>query len=245
LSIRTADGGFLVRRWRPAIQAFCSSFPRALSGNPATLLWFFCVLRTELPLVLRTSGSLSLACARESNQREHTSGAAPFALRAPGSRGHAGVRSMDIRVHSRTRAHPARDPTGDSVMPSPRLTGTRDQKTDQKPPPTKTAVAWARTMRAAPASPGPHYIAAAAVDKARRVGAMDRADSAIAHGCVISGTRPMARTLRAGARRAQCSGVCFFDDFLCTSEESYPLARRASGSLALKEKQKAKSLDSR
>ena len=35
-------------------------------------------------------------------------------------------------VHSRTRAHPARDPTGESVMPSPRLTGTRGQKPGQK-----------------------------------------------------------------------------------------------------------------
>ncbi len=74
-------------------------------------------------------------------------------------------------------------------------------------------------MRAAPALPGPHYIAAAADDKARRVGAMDRADSAIAHGGAISGTRPMSRTLWAGCpHRAQCSGACLFAYFLCTEQ---------------------------
>ncbi|RJG35796.1 hypothetical protein D1Z90_20775 [Motilimonas pumila] len=77
---------------------------------------------------------------------------------------------MDIRVHSRTRAHPARDPTGESVMPSPRLTGTRDQEQKEQEPSAgclALALSSARTMRAAPAFPGPHYIAAAADEKAR------------------------------------------------------------------------------
>ena len=207
-------------RKRESSFCLCPSFPRALSGalnsrragHPVTLLFCFS-LRARLPLVLWTSGSLSCQQRQESNQRNAAPGAAPSALRAPGTRGHAGVRSMDIRVHSRTRAHPARDPMGESVMPSPRLTGTQNQKTDQEPSAEGLLLALARTMRAAVASPGPHYIAAAADEKARRVGAMDRADSAIAQGCAISGTRPLTRTLRAGARRAQCSGAASFGYF--------------------------------
>src|SRR5258705_10091039 len=43
------------------------------------------------------------------------------------------------------------------------------------------------------------------------------------------------RTCRAGCPESAPPGVCFFGDFLCTSKESYPLARRASGSPALRE----------
>jgi hypothetical protein len=53
-------------------------------------------------------------------------------------------------------------------------------------------------MRAARASPGPHYIAAAADAQTRRAGAMDRAHSAIANGLANSRTRPMSRTRSAG-----------------------------------------------
>ena len=49
------------------------------------------------------------------------------------------------------------------------------------------------------------------------------------------------RTRRAGCPESAPPGVCFFGDFLCTSKESYPLARRASGSLALKNKKHAMS----
>ena len=42
------------------------------------------------------------------------------------------------------------------------------------------------------------------------------------------------RTRRAGCPEGAPPGVCFFGDFLCTSKESYPLTRRASGSTALK-----------
>ena len=44
------------------------------------------------------------------------------------------------------------------------------------------------------------------------------------------------RTRRAGCPEGAPSGVCFFGDFLCTSKESYPLARRASGSSALEDR---------
>jgi len=41
------------------------------------------------------------------------------------------------------------------------------------------------------------------------------------------------RSRRAGCPETAPPGVCFFGYFLCTSKESNPLARRASGSLAL------------
>jgi hypothetical protein len=41
------------------------------------------------------------------------------------------------------------------------------------------------------------------------------------------------RTRRAGCPESAPPGVCFFGYFLCTSKESDPLARRASGSFAL------------
>ncbi len=192
-------------------------------------LWFFCALGAELPLVLRTSGSLSLACARESNQREHTPGAALAAsLRVREVMpGFARWTSVSIRELARIlRATLA----GESVMPSPRLTGTRDQKTDQGPYLRRRLLlgragcALLRLFRV------PITLRRQRTKRPARVGAMDRADSAIAQGCAISGTRPLTRTLRAGARRAQCSGACLFAYFLCTSRESKPLARRASGS---------------
>jgi len=84
---------------------------------------------------------------------------------------------MDIRVHSRTLAHPARDPRGRVRHALAAADGDPRSKDGSKTVPTKVAVALARTKRAALASPGPHYIAVAADEKARRVGAMDRADS--------------------------------------------------------------------
>ena len=44
------------------------------------------------------------------------------------------------------------------------------------------------------------------------------------------------RTRRAGCPEGAPPGVCFFAYFLCTSKESKPLARRASGSSALRSK---------
>jgi hypothetical protein len=43
------------------------------------------------------------------------------------------------------------------------------------------------------------------------------------------------RTRRAGCPESAPPGVCFFGYFLCTSKESNPLARRASGSIALQD----------
>src|SRR6188768_847492 len=52
------------------------------------------------------------------------------------------------------------------------------------------------------------------------------------------------RSRRAGCPETAPPGVCFFGYFLCTSKESDPLARRASGSLALQTNYKSKELDS-
>jgi len=157
-------------------------------------------------------GSLSLACARESDQREHTPDAAlPAAVREvrPGF-----VERPSLCVQ-RTRAHRARDLSGISVLPSPRQTGTRRSTARSK---ATACDAFAFPLpcfcaqeRAASALPGPHCIAAAAVGKARRVRAMDRAHSAIAHGRAISGTRPLMRTRRAGC----ASGAMLWGAFLC------------------------------
>ena len=83
-----------------------------------------------VPSAFLADGSLSLACARESNQREHTLGVAP-ALRAGSLRaagvlltGHPGLQPNE-RDPSRS---PARDARACSVRPSPRHRGTRDQE---------------------------------------------------------------------------------------------------------------------
>ena len=74
------------------------------------------------------SGSLSLARARESNQREHAPDAALARRSCASARGHAGVRLTYVPIRSRTDAHPARPPSDGSVAPSPRQTGTQDQE---------------------------------------------------------------------------------------------------------------------
>jgi hypothetical protein len=79
-------------------------------------------------------------------------------------------------------------------------------------------------MRAALASRGPHCIAAAAVDQARRGGARDRADSAIAQDVQLAEPDRCRGPFVQDARRAQCSGVHFFGYFLWASKESNPLA---------------------
>ena len=52
----------------------------------------------------------------------------------------------------------------------------------------------------------------------------------------VHSANPVARSRsrRAGCPETAPPGVCFFGYFLCTSKESDPLARRASGSLALR-----------
>jgi len=133
----------------------------------------------RVPSVFRARparGSLSLACARESNQREHLPDAAlPAAVREvrPGF-----VERPSLCVQ-RTRAHRARDPTDVSVLPSPRQTGTEDHKPDQKQQRAALFLCFCAQERAALASPGPHCIAAVAVGNARRGCARDRADSVV------------------------------------------------------------------
>jgi len=76
---------------------------------------------------------------------------------------------------------PARDPTGDSGLPSPRLTGPRIKSSRAK---AASLLPFAFCFCAQDARallfPGPHGLAAAAGDKARRVRARDRAHSAVA-----------------------------------------------------------------
>ena len=124
-------------------------------------------------------------------------------------------------------------------MPSPRLTGTRDQKqkkakAEQSAESLRLALLWRARCALLRLHRVPITLRRQRTKRPARVGAMDRADSAIAHGCAISGTRPMARTFRAEARRAQCSGAAFLWLLSCRCrQESDPLARRASGSSAL------------
>jgi len=71
---------------------------------------------------------------------------------------------------------PARDPTGDSGLPSPRLTGPGHQEQQRE----RLFCFCAQDTRAL-LFPGPHGIAAAAGDQAPQGGgARDRADSAVA-----------------------------------------------------------------
>jgi len=82
----------------------------------------------------------------------------------------------------RELAHiPVRDPSGDSGLPSPRLTGPRIKSSRAK---AASLLPFAFCFCAQDARallfPGPHGLAAAAGDQARRVRAMDRAHSAVA-----------------------------------------------------------------
>src|SRR5438445_1556119 len=51
------------------------------------------------------------------------------------------------------------------------------------------------------------------------------------HGRTFSGTRPLTRTFRAGARKAQCEGVLLFGYFLLHKQEKVTRSPQASGSL--------------
>ena len=172
------------RKPESSVFAFCSSFQRLSTAEWLVKLEssFGFVLDSALTASLRfsaripASGLLSLAYARESNQREHPPGAAPSALRAAGPQGQAGVRSMGILPIRELARIPARDPAGDSGLTSPRLTGPRIKSRGKS----CFALASARRTRALCSSRGPYGLAAAADDKARRVGARDRADSAVA-----------------------------------------------------------------
>src|SRR5439155_7594399 len=49
--------------------------------------------------------------------------------------------------------------------------------------------------------------------------------------CNFSGTRPLTRAFRAGARKAQCEGVLLFGYFLLHKQEKVTRSPQASGSL--------------
>ena len=98
----------------------CSSFRRKPESS------FGCALDSALTTSLRfsarirASGSLFFAYTKKSNQKKCTPGAAlPAAVRKVRP-GFARWASLPIRELARI---PARDPTGDSGLPSPRLTG--------------------------------------------------------------------------------------------------------------------------
>ena len=126
-------------------------------------------------------GSLSLACARESDQREHTPDAAlPAAVREvrPGF-----VERTSLMRATNSRASCARScghfrPALAAANGDPKITSRIKSKGKRG----ASASAFARRMRAALVFSGPHYIAAAAVGNARRGGARDRADFAACTG---------------------------------------------------------------
>jgi len=145
-------------------------------------------------------------------------------------------------AHSRTRARPARDPAGDSGLPSPRLTGPRIKSNRKSKSGFASAFrlllfASARRTRALCSSRGPHGLAAAAGDQARRVRARDRAHSAVAQDVQSAEPDRWRGPFGQDARKAQGAGACFFAYFLCTSKESRPLAEGEWKPLLLKPKQ--------
>ena len=85
-----------------------------------------------------------------------------------------------------------------------------------------------------PPKRGPLWRGERAQGKARRVARTMRASSLSAHGGAVSEPPEHARAVGGhGCPETATPGVCFFGYFLCTSKESGPLARRASGSSAL------------
>jgi len=213
-------------RRKPESSVFALARHSSASWNPAFAVAFDSALTASLRFSarIRASGSLSLACARESNQREHTPEAAPSALRAAGAQGQAGVRSMGILPIRELARIPARDPAGDSGLPSPRQTGPRIQSNGQSKSGFALSFASARRTRALCSSRGPMALRRQRTIRPRRGAREGSRAFRCCTGCAISGTRPLTRTVRAGARTAQGAGACFFGSFLCTSKERNPLA---------------------
>ena len=88
--------------------------------------------------------------------------------------------------------------------------------------------------RAGCASPlGPFTLRRQGTIRPVRVGAGPRRFRWV-HGRTFSGTRPLLRTFRAGARKAQCGGVLLFGYFLLHEQEKVTRAAQRHGSLALK-----------
>ena len=135
-------------------------------------------------------------------------------------------------AHSRTRAHPCARPYGRFRPALAAADGAQDQEQQSK---SCFASAFRflllRAGRARSALPGSPWPCGGSGRKGPQGAREGSRAFRCCTGCAISGTRPMTRTVRAGARTAQGAGVCFFAYFLCTSKESRPLGRRTSGSL--------------
>ena len=147
---------------------------------------------------IRASGSLFFACTKKSNQKKCPPGAAPSALRAAGAQGQAGVRSMGILPIRELARIPARDPIGRFRPALAAADGAQDQ--EQRRVRLFCSGFCAQDARAllSPGSPWP--CGGSGRSGPAGVRARDRAHSAVAQGCAISGTRPLART-----RRARCA----------------------------------------
>ena len=89
--------------------------------------------------------------------------------------------------------------------------------------------AWARRMRVAL---GPFTLRRQRTIRPVRVGAGPRRFRWV-HGRTFSGTRPLTRTFRAGARKAQCEGVLLFGYFLLHKQEKVTRAAQRHGSTTL------------
>ena len=135
--------------------------------------------------------------------------------------------SLDgLPAHSRTRAHPCARPYGRFRPALAAADGAQDQEHGKSKGKSCFASAFrfcaqdARAL-ALPGDPWPCGGSGRSGPQGAREG--PRAFRCCT-GCAISGTRPLARTFRAGARTAQGAGACFFGSFLCTSKERNPLA---------------------
>jgi len=151
-------------------------------------------------------GLLSLACVRESNQREHTPDAAlPAAVREvrPGF-----VERPSLCVQ-RTRAHRARDSASISDLSSPRQTGTEDHEPDQErglegiASARRSALPWLLRVPIALRRQRSETPAGAA----RGIAQIPLS----AQGCAVNGTRLLTRTWRAGC----APGAMLWGAFLC------------------------------
>jgi len=122
---------------------------------------------------------------------------------------------------------PARDPVGRFRPALAAADGAQNQEQQQEQKRLcfrLSLFASARRTRALCSSRGPMALRAAADEKARRGGARDRADSAVAQDVQSAEPGRWRGPDAHDARRAQGAGACFFAYFLCTSKESRPLA---------------------
>ena len=195
------------------IQCLCP-FARHSSGswNPVFVVALDSALTASVRFSarIRASGSLSLACARESDQREHTPGAAlPAAVRKvrPGFARWASCPFANSRASLRATL------SGDSGLPSPRLTGPRIKSNSKSKSGFASAFRFSllragRARSALPGAPWPCGGSGRKGPQGRREGSRR---FRCCTGCAISGTRPLART-----RRARCaSGARRWGVFLC------------------------------